>query len=59
MPELNDMTALALLAGVLIMGNRWASRLADILSAHLARQAETQNSILEILRDIRESVRSS
>lgn len=57
MPEFNDVTALALLAGVLLMGERWANKMVGALTAHLERQAETFEAIQGILLDIQESLR--
>lgn len=58
MPEFNDVTALALLAGVLLMGERWANKMVTALTAHLERQALTFDAIQDILFDIQESLKN-
>lgn len=56
MPDIPDITALALLAGVLLMGERWASKLVDALTKHLDRQADTFDKMSAILLTIQESL---
>jgi len=55
MPEIADFTALALLAAVLFMGERWLTRLLDALTAHMGKQAEVMDECLHILLTIQDS----
>ena len=58
MPDLTDISALALLSAVLIMVERWASKLLVLLNDHLERGAERDNKLLEILLTIKESLQN-
>jgi hypothetical protein len=59
MPEPNDLTALALLAVVLVMGERWARRLVDAIESHLDKQSATLAEIKKVLSAIQESLSDS
>ena len=52
MPEFQDITSLALLAGVLYMGERWATKLLDLLKDHLERAASRDDNVLAVLLTI-------
>lgn len=58
MPEFQDITSLALLAGVLYMGERWATKLLDLLKDHLERAAARDENVLDVLLTIKESVQN-
>lgn len=59
MPDFTDISALALLAAVLIMVERWAGKLLDVLALHLEKAAERDDNLLQILLAIKESLSSS
>lgn len=56
MPEFQDITSLALLAGVLYMGERWLNKLMNHLISHQDRQNQTLEKCLGILLTIQDSV---
>lgn len=55
MPEFQDITSLALLAGVLYMGERWLNKLTTHLTSHLDRQNLALEKCLTILLTIQDS----
>lgn len=58
MPDFTDVSALALLAAVLLMVERWAGKLLDVLSLHLEKAAERDDHLLSILLTIKESLQN-
>ena len=58
MPDFTDISALALLAAVLLMVERWAGKLLDVLALHLEKAAERDQNLLSILLTIQESLQS-
>lgn len=58
MPDFTDVSALALLAAVLLMVERWAGKLLDVLALHLEKAAERDENLLSILLTIKESLQN-
>jgi hypothetical protein len=58
MPDFTDISALALLAAVLLMVERWMGKLLDVLTTHLERMFDNNAAILDVLLTIRESLQS-
>lgn len=56
MPEFQDITSLALLAVVLVMGERWLNKLLDHLIAHDERQLAILAECSENFLAIKESL---